>query len=184
MNDLIVGNLGLVHFVIKKMNISNLNEYDDFYQVGVIGLINAAKTYNDKLNKSFSTYAYICIKNEILRYLKKNEKKCLSLEDTIYDEIKIIDTLSNNDFSTIENIIFKEEQDEVKNLLNVELDDIERKILKMTFGIECNELKQKEISDIIGLPQYKISRIKNKALKHLKNIIIKNDNKKCINNFI
>ena len=108
MNDLIVGNLGLVHFVIKKMNISNLNEYDDFYQVGVIGLINAAKTYNDKLNKSFSTYAYICIKNEILRYLKKNEKKCLSLEDTIYDEIKIIDTLSNNDFSTIENIIFKE----------------------------------------------------------------------------
>ena len=74
MNDLIVGNLGLVHFVIKKMNISNLNEYDDFYQVGVIGLINAAKTYNDKLNKSFSTYAYICIKNEILRYLKKNEK--------------------------------------------------------------------------------------------------------------
>ena len=54
----------------------------------------------------------------------------------------------------------------------------------MTFGIECNELKQKEISDIIGLPQYKISRIKNKALKHLKSIIIKNDNKKCINNFI
>ena len=29
MNDLIVGNLGLVHFVIKKMNISNLNEYDE-----------------------------------------------------------------------------------------------------------------------------------------------------------
>ena len=53
MNDLIVGNLGLVHFVIKKMNISNLNEYDDFYQVGVIGLINAAKTYNDKLNKYY-----------------------------------------------------------------------------------------------------------------------------------
>ena len=91
------------------------------------------------------------------------------------DKIKIIDNLSNNDFSTIENIIFKEEQDEVKNLLNVELDDIERKILKMTFGIECNELKQKEISDIIGLPQYKISRIKNKALKHLKSIIIKNN---------
>ena len=45
----------------------------------------------------------------------------------------------------------------------------------MTFGIECNELKQKEISDIIGLPQYKISRIKNKALKHLKSIIIKNN---------
>ena len=43
------------------------------------------------------------------------------------DKIKIIDTLSNNDFSTIENIIFKERQDEVKNLLNVELDDIERK---------------------------------------------------------
>ena len=102
----------------------------------------------------------------------------------IYDEIKIIDTLSNNDFRTIENIIFKESQDEVKKILNVELDDIERKILKMTFGIECNELKQKEISDIIGLPQYKISRIKNKALKHLKSIIIKNDNKKCINNFI
>ena len=71
MNNLITDNLNLVHFVIKKMNLNNSSDYEDYYQIGVIGLIYASNTYNSKLNITFSTYAYVCIKNEILKYLKK-----------------------------------------------------------------------------------------------------------------
>lgn len=89
MNNLITDNLKLVHFVIKKMNLYNSNDYEDYYQVGIIGLINAANTYNEKLKISFSTYGYVCIKNEILKYIKKNNhnENVISLEEKIYDEI-------------------------------------------------------------------------------------------------
>ena len=32
---LVESNLYLVNFVIKKMNIYNMNEYDDYYQTGI-----------------------------------------------------------------------------------------------------------------------------------------------------
>ena len=57
MNELILNNLNLVHFVIKKMNIKIGNDfdYDDLYQVGVIGLIYASKNYDE--NKHITFYS-------------------------------------------------------------------------------------------------------------------------------
>ena len=43
MDNLLTDNLKLVYFVIKKMNIFNSSEYEDYYQIGVIGLIYATK---------------------------------------------------------------------------------------------------------------------------------------------
>ena len=74
MDNLLTDNLKLVYFVIKKMNIFNSSEYEDYFQIGVIGLIYATKTYNPNLKITFSTYAYVCIKNEILKYIKKKVK--------------------------------------------------------------------------------------------------------------
>ena len=172
MNNLINENLKLVHFVIKKMNLANPNDYEDYYQVGIIGLINASNSFNSKFKTTFSTYAYICIKNEILKFLRKNNEYHISLDDTIYDEIKIIDTISSKEIAPIENIIIKETESEMKRIINDELDENERKIIKMVFGIECRKYKQKEIADILKIPQYKISRIKDKALKHIKRLLI------------
>lgn len=171
MDSLITDNLKLVNYVIKKMNIFNSSEYEDYYQIGVIGLVYASKTYNSHLKITFSTYAYVCIKNEILKYLKKNEKKYISLEDKIFDEIKIEDTLIDNDTNVIEKIILNETNDELYKLLDEELNDMENKIVKMSFGIGCREYKQREIAYILGIPQYKISRIKNRSLKRLRNCI-------------
>ena len=60
------------------------------------------KTYNPNLKITFSTYAYVCIKNEILKYIKKNEKKYISLEDKLFDDIRIEDTIIDDDNSIIE----------------------------------------------------------------------------------
>ena len=53
MADLVSNNLNLVKFVINKMNIYNKQNYDDYYQVGVIGLIYASNTFNSNLKISF-----------------------------------------------------------------------------------------------------------------------------------
>ena len=171
MDNLITDNLNLVHFVIKKMNLNNCNDYEDYYQIGVIGLIYASNTYNRNLNITFSTYAYVCIKNEILKYLKKNSSQYLSIEDKIFDEIRIEDTLSDGDSTIIEKIIIKETNDELYEILYEKLNDMEKKIIKMSFGLGCREYKQVEIADMLGIPQYKVSRIKCRLLKQLKDCI-------------
>ncbi len=67
MNDLILENLPLVKYVINRMGIYNKSDYDDYYQVGVIGLLNAAKTFNTNLKNSFSTYTFTYIKKVIIK---------------------------------------------------------------------------------------------------------------------
>ena len=50
----------------------NKSDFDDLYQVGMIGLLNALEHYEKNSDTKFSTFAHIYIKGEILKYLKKN----------------------------------------------------------------------------------------------------------------
>lgn len=45
---------------------------DDLAQEGLMGLLNAVRTYSADKNIKFSTYANVCIKNRILSSLQKN----------------------------------------------------------------------------------------------------------------
>lgn len=155
------------------MNIKVNSDYDDYYQVGVIGLINATKTYNYNFKISFSTYAYICIKNEVLKYIKKNEKKYISIEEKVNDDLCIEDTIEDENCNIIETIIINETNEELYEILDKNLNDMERQIIKMSYGIGCREYKQREIADILNIQQYKVSRIKNRLLKYLKDCINK-----------
>lgn len=67
-NKLIVHNLRLVHWVSKKYYNPGVNELDDLFQSGVIGLMKAIDKY-DPDKGLFSTYAVLWIKQEIRRYM-------------------------------------------------------------------------------------------------------------------
>ena len=159
MNELILNNLNLVHFVIKKMNIKIGNDfdYDDLYQVGVIGLIYASKNYDENKHITFSTFSFVCIKNEILKFIYKGSYND-SLQVEICDDVVLEDTIRDENVNIEEKIIFNEN---------------ERKIIKMLYGIDSKVYKQNEISEILNIPQYKVSRIKIRLLKRIKD---------CINN--
>lgn len=60
----------LIYSIIKKY--SNYYDKDDLYQVAIIGLDKACKSYNIEENTKFSTYAYNWIKWEILDYIRKD----------------------------------------------------------------------------------------------------------------
>lgn len=96
---MILDNLNLVHFVLNKFSF-NKSEYEDLFQEGVIGLIKAEQTYDINKKNSFSTYACVCIKNEILGYLRKNNKSNL---------LSLNEELSNN--NTFEDLLISEEKD-------------------------------------------------------------------------
>ena len=85
------------------------------------------------------------------------------------------DTIEDYDSLIIDKIVISETNDELYKILDNELSEIEQKIIRMSYGIGCNEYKQKEISKILNIPQYKISRIKSRALSKLKKCINKNN---------
>lgn len=51
---------------------SKYYDIDDLRQAGMIGLINALKNYKKNNNTKFSTYAYLWIKGEILKYIRED----------------------------------------------------------------------------------------------------------------
>ena len=51
--------------------VKNIVEIDDLLQIGMLGLITAAKNFTERPGVSFSTYAKIRIKGEIVDYLRK-----------------------------------------------------------------------------------------------------------------
>ncbi len=57
---------------------------DDWFQEGMIGLLNAVKSYNEKTDTSFSTYASVCIRNRINSvWRNSNSKKNLPLNNRV-----------------------------------------------------------------------------------------------------
>ena len=89
------------------------------------------------------------------------------------DEINIEETIGDPTTSTEKVIDEKSFKNEIEKVIN-ELDDIEKKIVKLTFGIGCSEKKQVDIATILGVSESHVSITKGKALLKLKNIILEN----------
>ena len=56
--------------------VKNIIEIDDLIQVGMLGLVTAADNFIEKPGITFSSYAQIRIKGEIVDFLRKNSNLC------------------------------------------------------------------------------------------------------------
>ena len=65
--DLIKDNKGLIYSIIKRY--INYYEFDDLYQVSVMGIIKAFNNYDASIGVKFSTYAYKYILSEVLSFV-------------------------------------------------------------------------------------------------------------------
>ena len=72
-DKLILDNMGLVYKVANKFKhrCENICDFDDFIQLGTIGLIKAVDNYDPEKGSSFSYYAYVKIGSEINRYIRE-----------------------------------------------------------------------------------------------------------------
>lgn len=67
--ELIQKNIGLVHSTLKHFQNSRL-EYDDMFQAGCLGLLKAARGFDESKGVMFSTYAVCVISGEIKRLIR------------------------------------------------------------------------------------------------------------------
>ena len=65
--DVIKDNQRLIYSIINKY--TKYYEFDDLYQVSVIGIMKAYNNYNENSNAKFSTYAYKYILSEVVNFV-------------------------------------------------------------------------------------------------------------------
>lgn len=101
--EIIIENEGLIYKIINKYR--NYFELDDLYQVAVIGLIKASKTYNSEYGAKFTSYAYPFILGEVIKYINEFRNVKVSKETAkLYSKIlKAIEILSQRLMKTPSN---------------------------------------------------------------------------------
>ena len=172
---LIERNLRLVAHVAKKY-VNQGEETEDLIAVGTVGLIKAVGTFNHQKNNKLATYAARCVENELLM-LFRNRKK-ISRDVSLYDpigtdkegnEISLLDILESEKIDVIEQMQQKDNARKLERLMEKELDDRERCILRMRYGIgREKELTQREIAEILGISRSYVSRIEKTAIEKLR----------------
>ncbi|KKE78054.1 RNA polymerase sporulation sigma factor SigE [Oceanobacillus caeni] len=171
---LIERNLRLVVYIARKFENTGIN-IEDLISIGTIGLIKAVNTFNPEKNIKLATYASRCIENEILMYLRRNNKL---KSEVSFDEPLNIDwdgneLLLSDVLGTDDDIITKGlESDVDKTLLKTalsKLNDREKQIMELRFGLIGEEEKtQKDVADMLGISQSYISRLEKKIIRRLK----------------
>lgn len=171
---LIERNLRLVVYIARKFENSGVG-IEDLVSIGTIGLIKAVNTFDPGKKIKLATYASRCIENEILMYLRRNNKTRAEVSfdeplniDWDGNELLLSDVLGSENDSTYKYV--EEEID--KNLLNSAMDhltDREKIIVQLRFGLrDGSEKTQKEVADLLGISQSYISRLEKRIIKKLK----------------
>ena len=69
LKELILSNQDLIYSIIHKFR---SKDYEDLFQAGCIGLINAYKNFNPNINVKFTSYAYNYIVGEVYQHIINN----------------------------------------------------------------------------------------------------------------
>ena len=178
---LIERNLRLVVFIARKFENTGI-ALEDLISIGTIGLIKAINTFKTDKNIKLATYASRCIENEILMYLRRNNKTKLevSIDEPLNVDWDGNELLLSDILGTDEDVIYHGIEDEIeKNLLNTAISRLaprERKIVELRYGLtsaDGEEMTQKEVADLMGISQSYISRLEKKIMKRLKKEIVR-----------
>lgn len=173
-STLIERNLRLVVYIARKFENTGIG-IEDLVSIGTIGLIKAVNTFDVNKRIKLATYASKCIENEILMYLRRNNRL---RSEVSFDEPLNIDWDGNE---LLLSDILGTEADLTTRALEQEVDRVllrramttlgprERKIMELRFGLRDGLGRtQKEVADLLGISQSYISRLEKRILRRLR----------------
>ncbi len=125
----------IVNNIVKKYSpkteFSGLDE-KDLQQEGLIGLMQAIKTFDKSKDVLFYTYANVCVESRIKTILRsenrqknKNLNTSLSLDMIFNDEYNLYDVLVDKTTDPSKQLIDKEEKEKIINSLKENLTEFE-----------------------------------------------------------
>ena len=174
--ELIEHNLRLVVYIARRNENTRVAQ-EDLRTIGTIGLIKAINTFNPEKKIKLATYASRCIENEILMYLRRNNKTRMevSIDEPLNVDWDGNELLLSDILGTEEDVIYQgleqEAEHRVLGSAISKLSEREQVIVKLRFGInmpEGREKTQKEVADLLGISQSYISRLEKRIMKRLR----------------
>ena len=178
---LIERNLRLVVYIAKKFDNTGIG-VEDLISIGTIGLIKAINTFNPAKKIKLATYASRCIENEILMYLRRNNKTRMevSIDEPLNVDWDGNELLLSDILGTEEDAIYKDLENEAEKKVLIRaigrLSGREQMIIRMRFGLgteDGEEKTQKEVADMLGISQSYISRLEKKIMQRLRREMVK-----------
>lgn len=171
---LILHNLRLVSHIVRKYYGTAKNA-EDLVSIGTIGLVKAVDTFDPENGARFATYAAKCIQNEILMHFRSQKKftQEVSIHETIDvdrdgNPLTYMDVIATED-NVMEETDEKIKQLTVRRLVNTVLDERERQIVTLRYGLSGEEPRtQREVAALLGISRSYVSRIEKAALEALR----------------
>lgn len=173
-DELIMHNMRLVTCIAKKYN-APASDYEDFVQVGAIGLIKAVDTFDSSCGVKFGAYASKCIANEMRMYLRKMlSAKYITvyLQQPVGNGIDalLLDVIPDDNYIE-EDVDNKCQIDEIFKIID-NLPPKNRTIVCMYYGLEGKRKhSQVSIAKTLGTSQSGVSKTVTMAIEHIRNYL-------------
>lgn len=165
-------NMRLVAHIVKKYYQTS-DDPDDLISIGSLGLIKAVDSFNPEKSTKLATYASKCIENELLMFFRSKKKTAndVSINDEIDcdkdgNPLSFMDIISEDD-NIVEQIYGKMQTEKLSQAIS-RLDERERSIILLRYGISEPALTQKQTAERLGISRSYVSRLEKKALETLK----------------
>lgn len=143
-------------------------DYEDIISDCLFGLVKAAKNFNADSEACFSTFAYTCMKNEIMMSLRQKKKHLdHSYTLSLYDK-------DGNNIDDVTLIIKKlDEYIEEDNIVDYiwlqnsmeNLNDLEKQVISLYY---FKNMKINNIAKMLGFSESYISKLHSKAINKLR----------------
>ena len=140
-------------------------------------LIDDKKPKEQKIK--FVTFAFRCITNEILFYIRNEHKKCdpmipmttLISTDKNGNELELEDIISDEDSNLEEDCAKSDSIARMRYVIDTYLTPEERDIILARFGIGCDPKTQSQIANEVNMSQANISKKEKNILQKIKIIM-------------
>lgn len=176
---LIEHNLRLVVYIARKFENTKIG-IEDLISIGTIGLIKAVNTFDPSKNIKLATYASRCIENEILMFLRRNNKvrSQISFDEPLNTDSDGNELLLSDILGTEKDVVYETLEAGVEKELLLhcveKLPIREKEIMKLRFGLMGEtEKTQKQVADMLGISQSYISRLEKRIITRLKKEMVK-----------
>ena len=146
---LVERNLRLVVYIAKKFENTGIG-IEDLISIGTIGLMKSVNTFNSEKKIKLATYASRCIENEILMFLRRNNKikTEVSIDEPLNKDSDGNELLLSDILGTDPDVTYRKLEDELKNT-----------------NVSDDRLKQIETEKAALLQQIEALKIRNGLMK-------------------
>ena len=178
-DELILSNIKLVKYIVIKKFFAVDYDKEELFDIGIEGLIKAVDSFDVKKGFKFSVFAWQCITNEILMFLRKLKRSApeVSINTVVVrdkDDIeKTLEDTIKDPSDMVGNYEIKEEHQIIRDALNY-LDPRSKKIIKLYFGIDCEPHTAVQIAKMLGMTRSNVSKITRQALNEIGQIFVTN----------